>query len=120
MFVLFTASQTVFADNHATKDEINNEKVCFTNINSKKETTQDLLDKAGCKKGDKVVISNYFGKIGIPYLFAVSVTSGRICDFTKEIISNNVAQNTVTTCVYTGKVLPVVGTSKEIQKFTPK
>lgn len=76
--------------------------------------------KVGCKKGDKVVIGTYFGKFGVPYIFAVAVTSGRICDFTKQIISNNVAQNTVTTCVYTGKVLPVIGTSKDIEKFAPR
>ena len=107
-------------DNLATKDEMNDEQVCFTNINSKKETTQELLDKVGCKKGDKVVISTYWGKIGIPYLFAVSVTSGRICDFTQAIVSNNVSANTVTTCVYTGKVLPVVGSSKAMDMFRPK
>ena len=119
-------SQMVSAENHAQsqesvlKENKQDEKVCFANINSRKETTQEILNRIGCKKGDKIVISQYFGKLGIPYLYAVAVTSARVCDYTQSVLSNNVAQNTVTTCVYTGTVLPLIGSSKVMKALSPK
>ena len=106
-------AQATIADDHQ-------QKVCVANIQSKNQTVQEVLDSVGCKRGDKVVISTFLGKFGVPVLYAVPVTSARICDFTQSVTSNNVAQNTVTTCVYTGKVLPIIGSDKAMKAFSGK
>jgi len=116
----FTVTQPAFSDDHLGSSAEAGPKVCVANIQARKRSVQEILDTAGCKTGDKIVISTFLGKFGVPYLMAVAVTSGRVCDFTQSIVSNNVSTNTVTTCTYTGTVLPVIGSDKAMEWFSPK